>query len=86
MQHWEYLTLFVDANPVKAKLPKQPGWAIFAPEYLKPQLDALGAEGWELISIHPVEVGQNGDTLIPGSGRETHWAHEYVCVFKRPVP
>lgn len=86
MPRWEYLTLFLDANPMKANLPKQPGLATFAPQYLKPQLDVYGADGWELIAIHPVEVGQSGDTYIPGSGRDTRWAHEYFCVFKRLVP
>ncbi len=84
MQHWEYMTVILDSNPMKAHVPKQPGLPTFSVEYLKPQLDAWGSEGWQLISLQPVETGTNGDILLAGGG--AHWAHEYLCVFQRSLP
>ena len=31
---------------------------------LTPQLDEYGQQGWELVSIQPVIVGEDGDILI----------------------
>ena len=50
-----------------------------------PDLNKLGAEGWELINMEPVaEVGGKEDILIAGEGRK--WTSVYFCVFKRRMP
>ena len=88
MAQWEYLTLFLEAKVRKEdadnlkkrfdkkRLPK------FTPESMIPELDQLGAAGWELVHMEPVaKVGGNGDVLFQGAPR---WSHQYFCVFKRP--
>ena len=39
---------------------------IYSPQALIPQLDTIGKEGWELVSIQPVLIGINGDLAIIG--------------------
>lgn len=88
MTQWEYLTLFVEAEVHKEdadnlkkrfdkkKLPK------YTPESMIPELDQLGAAGWELVHMEPVpKVGGKGDVLFDGGA---HWSNQYFCVFKRP--
>jgi hypothetical protein len=88
MTQWEYLTLFLEAKAHKEdeeklkkrfnkkKLPQQ------TPERLIPELDQLGAAGWELVHMEPVpKVGGKGDILFGGVAR---WSSTYFCVFKRP--
>ena len=88
MTQWEYLTRFLEAKIKKEdkealaqrfngkKLPK------FTPESMIPELDELGAAGWELVHMEPVpKVGGKGDVLFGGVPR---WSNEYFCVFKRP--
>jgi hypothetical protein len=90
MTQWEYLTRFLEAKIKKEdqeklkqrfnkkKLPK------FTPESMIPELDELGAAGWELVHMEPVpKVGGKGDVLLGGVPR---WSNEYFCVFKRAKP
>jgi hypothetical protein len=53
----------------------------YAVQALIPQLNALGAQGWEPVSIHPVVVGINGDLVMPGY--QAGYSRQYLCVFKR---
>jgi hypothetical protein len=46
------------------------------------RLDELGAQGWELVQLEPVEVGKNGDIRI-GGGESSRWTATYLCAFKR---
>jgi hypothetical protein len=49
-----------------------------------PELDELGAAGWELVHMEPVpKVGGKGDVLF---GSVPRWSNDYFCVFKRPKP
>jgi hypothetical protein len=51
-----------------------------------PELDSLGRDGWELVHMEPVIVGNNADVCI-GSTEQTSvrpWTNTYFCVFKRP--
>ncbi len=88
MPQWEYLTRFLEAQVDKdsaeqlqqrfetKKLPR------YAPEAMIPELDSLGAAGWELVHMEPVpKVGGKGDILFGGAPR---WSSSYFCVFKRP--
>ncbi len=88
MAQWEYLTLFVEANArpketqefLKRRFPKKK-FVRYSPESLMPELDRLGAEGWELVHMEPVaQVGGKGDVLFPAG---TKWGRTYFCVFKR---
>ena len=90
MTQWEYLSLFLEARVhkededrlkkrfSKKRLPK------YTPESMIPELDQLGAAGWELVHMEPVpKVGGKGDILFGGAPR---WSNTYFCVFKRPKP
>lgn len=91
-QQWEYLTIFVRAEAalVKDFLEERWDWKSGiprnTPESMIPRLDALGREGWELVTMQPVFVGSNADVLAVDSGRgAAGWTSTYFCVFKRPA-
>lgn len=91
MQGWEYRTMFVQAEAeremayllelysFKEGIPRN------TPEAMIPQLNAIGAQGWELVHMEPVVVGRNADVLIH-TDNSSKWTSTYFCVFKRPVP
>lgn len=90
-EQWEYLTTFVEAkasskdikNYIKENFDKKP--RKHSPEAMIPDLNKLGAQGWELINMEPVaEVGGKEDILMAGEGRK--WTSVYFCVFKRRMP
>ena len=90
-EKWEYLTTFVEArvkgkdirNYIKENFDKKP--RKHSPEAMIPDLNKLGAEGWELINMEPVaDIGGKEDILITGEGRK--WTALYFCVFKRRLP
>jgi hypothetical protein len=90
-QKWEYLSVFVraEAAPVKDYLEERWDWKAGiprnTPESMIPRLDAYGDDGWELVHMQPVVVGNNGDVLGADSGRGiASWTSVYFCVFKRP--
>lgn len=93
MERWEYLTKFVraDANATGVKeffQQYRPNWKNpppYAPEAMMPELDDLGAQGWELVHMEPVaRVGSKGDVFFTGASNE--WSNTYFCVFKRRKP
>ena len=93
MQKWEYLSLFLHADTsrhLEALTRRFPGQTLAAhsPRALVPELNLLGEEGWELISMEPVAASDQGELLIhnAGSGPESGraWSNTYLCVFKRP--
>ncbi len=90
MEQFEYLTTFLQAEAktkeikefVKSRNPKIKNPPIFTPEALIPELNGLGAQGWELITMTPVAaVGRKGDVRF--TGEEPRWSNTYFCVFKR---
>lgn len=92
---WEYLTIFVHANArderVKDFVAQRRDWKgeppRYTPEAMIPELNSLGEQGWELVHMQPVYVGDNHDVLVAsdsGAGGRI-WASRYFCVFKRPV-
>jgi hypothetical protein len=90
-QKWEYLSVFVraEASPVKDYLEERWDWKAGiprnTPESMIPRLDAYGDDGWELVHMQPVVVGNNADVLGADSGRGiASWTSAYFCVFKRP--
>lgn len=92
MTQWEYLPTFLKAEArgkeIKAFLAEQPEvdkTRRFMPESMIPELNKLGADGWELIHMEPVAaVGRKGDVLMDGIG--VRWSNTYFCVFKRMKP
>ena len=87
-EKWEYLTTFLEASVnnkdiktyIKTNFDKKP--KKHSPESLIPDLNKLGEDGWELVSMEPVaQVGGKEDILISGEDRK--WSHAYFCVFKR---
>ena len=87
-ESWEYLTKFVRAStksPGVLDFLKRyrPDWKKIpehTPEAMMPELDALGAQGWELVHMEPVgRVGKKADILFGGGD----WSSTYFCVFKR---
>jgi len=90
MEQWEYLTCFLQAE-VSSKEAKEfieerfkKRAKRFSPESLIPELNQLGAAGWEMIHMEPVQrVGKQDDLLMGGS---YVWSSSYFCVFKRRLP
>ncbi len=88
---WEHLVVYVEAN-AQQHLPflqeHAPGkqFPIYAAEALMPRLDEYGQQGWELVSMQPVIVGEHGDILISDrrEGWTGRWTYTYLCAFKRP--
>ncbi|MBK8031538.1 MAG: hypothetical protein J0M07_05830 [Anaerolineae bacterium] len=90
MQRWEYLTAILEANADREAdfLMQYRDWKGPIPEFtveaLMPRLNALGEQGWELVSLTPQFVGSRGDLLTTdGSGSRT-WTSKFFGVFKRP--
>ena len=90
MTQWEYFSTFIEANArskenqefLKRRFPDRKKFRRYTPESLMPELDKLGAEGWELVHMEPVaQVGGKGDVLFTGS--VSQWSKTYFCVFKR---
>lgn len=90
MQQWEYLTVFLEADAVREAdvLAEMRDWKSgipeFAPEALMPRMNALGEQGWELVHMQPVRVGQKQDVLAFDTSSGRAWTSTYFAVFKRP--
>lgn len=86
---WEYLTLFVEADSKREEdfLLQHWDWKEgippYAPQAMMPQLDSLGAQGWELVHMQPVGIGSKEDVLVFDSSGGRTWTSKYFCVFKR---
>ncbi len=88
---WEYLTQFVfasiDSQGVKEffKGIFPPGYKPpkYSPQAMIPELNSLGEEGWELVHMQPVAVGDKLDVRF--NGEITVWSNAYFCVFKRRI-
>lgn len=86
MEQWEYLTRFFEAKAndkeikrfIRETFDKKP--RPHSPEALIPELNRLGAEGWELVHMEPVpRLGRKEDV----QHAPYHWSGVYFCVFKR---
>ncbi len=87
MQQWEYLTLFIEASKDVSMeyTTESETLAKFSPQTMMPEMDRLGAKGWELVHMQPAYVGKNDDILIHEGGGIRQWTSKYFCVFKRPT-
>ena len=89
MQTWEYLSLFLEAtqqgSEAMAYSLESEQLAAYSPKLLMPELNRLGAKGWELVHMEPAYVGNNEDILMHEGGGSRRWTNKYFCVFKRPA-
>lgn len=91
MDQWEYLTCFIEANTQETAVTEYAAYTeevdlpIYTPQSLMPELNRLGAKGWELVHMQPVFVGNNHDILMHEGGGSRRWSNTYFCVFKRPT-
>ncbi len=89
MNQWEYLTLFLEADKRGADSLaysiESKELASYSPELMMPELNRLGAKGWELVHMQPAFVGSNEDVLMHEGGGMRRWTNKYFCVFKRPA-
>lgn len=86
MLKWEYMTTVLGAEKQFSPDKKPRKYSIHS---LIPQLNAYGADGWELLYIEPRFIGDNEDVLITkwaGAAGGGVWTHSYLCVFKRVCP
>lgn len=86
---WEYFTTFVEADTESSPVPVRDDIPLadhprHTPYSLMPQLNRLGAQGWELVSIQPLIVGKKHDVRSPDAD-SMKWGSTYFCTFKRPV-
>lgn len=87
METWEYFTTTLITNTERTPVPVSddiplgdyPRYSVYT---LIPQLNELGARGWELISLEPVQEGGNGDLRLcdASSGQ---WTYTYFATLKR---
>jgi|SRR5579859_1841852 len=89
IDRWEHMMVVLDSPAEPHRQFLQQRWPTFTfPAYtpfaLLPQLDMLGQQGWELVSLQPVVIGQSGDVLIAG-GDLRQWTTKYLCTFKRRI-
>jgi hypothetical protein len=88
MESWEHLvvvlTVDLDSNPgaMEYLAGMYPGWIppVYWPESLTPDLNAYGQEGWELLSLQPVGLAEDGKVAPDAS------ANNYLAVFRRQLP
>ena len=91
MKRWEYLTTILEANTENVDIVYTAGdWATdeapaHTPEAMMPQLDKLGAKGWELVHMEPVYVGKKNDIMLHEGGGSRRWTSKYFCAFKREI-
>ena len=89
MQQWEYLTLFLEAARQETESMTyaidSEQLALYSPQLMMPELNRLGAKGWELVHMQPAYVGNNEDIMMHEGGGSRRWTNKYFCVFKRPA-
>ncbi|MFN8466331.1 MAG: DUF4177 domain-containing protein [Caldilineaceae bacterium] len=85
MTSWEYLSTILTADinypgAWNATQEAVAGWdnpPVYTSEALIPQLNYYGRQGWELVSLQPVQIGKDGEV------RATSGTNSYLAVFKR---
>jgi hypothetical protein len=81
---WEYWSGILWSESLRKPKEGEEQLARYSPQRLIPALDAMGDEGWELVHMEPVVVGNNEDVLLLDNTGNRAWTHAYFCVFKRP--
>jgi hypothetical protein len=91
IEQWEYTILLLAADPhaqqaffEQYEVP--PNQILpFDMRALIPQLNELGKDGWELVTLVPAEMGDNGDFLLTSGYNSQHWIATFLCTFKRRI-
>ena len=78
MQKWEYKTIQRKRKTTGAASANEPGYATSWDSIVESQLNSLGEEGWQLVTVQP-RSGMSGYHYA-GFDSEELW------VFKRPKP
>lgn len=90
MEQWEYLPIHIEAQAntkemkefLKRQMPDVKKFPRYMPQAMMPELNELGAQGWELVHMEPVaRVGSKADVYF--NGADSKWSNVYFCVFKR---
>jgi hypothetical protein len=55
----------------------------YAVESTVPALNRRGGDGWELVSMEPVVVGDKGDVKMPVGDPGSYWTATYLAVWRR---
>ena len=91
MDRWEYLTTILEADMSQVDLVNVLGdldaneIPVYSPEAMMPELDKLGAKGWELVHMEPAYVGSKNDIMLHEGGGSRRWTNKYFCAFKRKI-
>jgi len=91
MKRWEYLTTILEADMKNVDTITVTGdWETaeapaHSPEAMMPQMDKLGAKGWELVHMEPVYAGKKNDIMLHEGGGSRRWTSRYFCAFKREI-
>jgi hypothetical protein len=87
MESWEHLVVVLiadidNAGAMEYLAGMYPGWnlPVYTPESLTPDLNAYGQEGWELLSLQPVGLAEDGKVTPDAS------TNIYLTVFRRQLP
>jgi hypothetical protein len=94
MEQWEYFTEFVSADVegpgVREYLARYlADWENppkYIPQAMIPYLNTLGQQGWEMVHMQPVAIGDNYDVMTPPADITRRWSNTYFCAFKRRLP
>ncbi len=90
MEQWEYLPIHIEAQAntkemkefLKRQMPDVKKFPRYMPQAMMPELNELGAQGWELVHMEPIaRVGNKADVYF--NGADSKWSNVYFCVFKR---
>ena len=90
MDTWEYFTTTISTDdpnlevPIQDNIPRKASYPTYSTYKLIPQLNYFGSQGWELISIEPVQQGRNGDLRIPDTAGG-QWTYTFFVAFKRRI-
>lgn len=87
---WEYWTCFLSANAQDRKdffsknFPEWKNVPKFAPQAMMPDLNILGENGWELMHMEPVSVGNNMDVMTHTTSGRDHkiWSNVYFYALR----
>ena len=91
MKRWEYLTTILEADMKNTDTVNAANdWGAteapaHSPEAMMPQMDKLGAKGWELVHMEPVYAGKKNDIMLHEGGGSRRWTSKYFCAFKREI-
>ena len=85
MEQWEYLPTYLEAQAkskdikafLKEQMPERKKFPRYMAQAMIPELNELGAQGWELVHMEPVPgLGNKGDVRV-----QWWWRNMEQCLF-----